>query len=484
MEGAKPDLYLADKLKKYAGSGILPMHMPGHKRNTAEFQWLSGLSCRMDITEIDGFDNLNEPEGIFAELNELAAETWGADHSICMVNGSTGAILAAVRTAMAHGGELLIFRGCHKSVYNAAELCGARMNYLIPEMDKKTQIWGSIAPESVNDALQNNPDIRLVVITSPTYEGVISDIEKIAEVCHGHNVPLLVDEAHGAHLGFGSFPKSAVRCGADMVVQSLHKTLPSLTQTAVLHINNGLISYSEAQRNAAIFQSSSPSYLLSSSIDGCVRYMAQKGHLRAEEWLDALKQVDETAARLKKLKILCRGTDTAEEHGFYNIDPSKIVIMTSDSNIQGAELAAILREEYGIEPEMVSGDYVIAMTGMGDDEESINRLCVALSDIDLKIRKRKNFDFQPEPVIIPEKVLEVSDAITSKSVQLALSESVGRVSAEYVWAYPPGAPVIVPGEKINESVINQIIGLYSSGISVHSTAKDVPYCIFCVEKPY
>ncbi len=477
-------MYLSDKLKKYATSGFLPMHMPGHKRNYSKFPWLTGLGCRTDITEISGFDNLNEPEGIFAELNSLAAETWGAKHSIAMTNGSTGAILAAVKTVMGQGGRIIIFRGCHKSVYNAAELCGADIEYILPETEVQTGIWKSVTPEQVKDSLEKFPDTKLVVITSPTYEGVISDISGISRVCREREVILMVDEAHGAHLGFGGFPESSVKLGADIVVQSLHKTLPSLTQTAMLHLCSDRVDYISLMQNAAIFQSSSPSYILSSSIDGCVRYMAERGNAEAEAWLSCLTICDDAAKKLKRLRIMRYGGDRTENSGFFSFDPSKLVVLTTGAQISGPELGALLRDEYSIEVEMISTDYLIAMTGMGDTPDTIKRFCQALLEIDGNLRTRKNICEKVSAVSVPEKIMTPGEAALCRWVQLPLSESVGEISREYVWAYPPGAPVLVPGERIDNRTVEQIIELYSAGVSVHSTRKDVPYSICCVDKSY
>ena len=460
---------LLDKLKNHAASGPLPMHMPGHKRNHAAFPWLTALGGGLDITEITGFDNLNAPEGLFRNLEHRAARLWGVDETICLVNGSTVGVLAAVRAALERGGELLMARGSHKSVYHAAELTDATVHYLTPRMDTAFGVWGSVTPEEVANALEAHPEARLVAITSPTYEGVISDVRAIADVCHAHGVPLLVDEAHGAHLGFGGFPVGAVKCGADLVVQSLHKTLPSLTQTAVLHINGGLIDPLDVRRNAAMFQTSSPSYLLSASIDGCVDCLEREGDGLANQWLAALTGFRRDICGLEKLKILDNG-------GFFALDPSKIVISTAGTDLTGPALMDTLREKYGIELEMAAGDYVIAMTGMGDDEHSVGRLAAALRAIDAVCGTGP----AParRPVVLPERKMSARKALTAPGGYVDLADAVGRISGEYVWAYPPGAPVLVPGEVIDESALDAIF----AGHDLHSTRGCVPKRIFCVDQ--
>ena len=460
---------LLDKLKIYTASDAVPMHMPGHKRNMTAFPWLGELGGRLDITEIDGFDNLNDPQEIFAELEERVAKLWGADRSICLVNGSTAGVLSAVRAALERGGELLMARGSHKSVYHAAELTGVTAHYLTPHIDIESGIWGSVTAEDVARALDGHPDVRLTAITSPTYEGVISDVRAIADVCHERGVVLFVDEAHGAHLGFGGFPENSVRCGADLVVQSLHKTLPSLNQTAVLHINGDRVDPLDVRRNTSMFQTSSPSYILASSVDGCVRYLEREGGSAADRWLAARRKFDEDVRGLCNLRVY-RGGDTV-----YKLDPSKIVISSAGCGISGAELMEVFRNKFNIELEMAGVDYVVAMTGMGDTEETLRRLAQAVCDADRMCRRCGDIP-SPHGFALPERRMTAHEAIAASGEFCRVADALGRVSAEYVWAYPPGVPLLVPGEVIDEDVIQKI----TSGRILHSTRGDVPGRILCI----
>ena len=214
----------------------IPMHMPGHKRNTALSPYLKKLGADVDITEITGFDNLNNACGILKESMEKAANLRKADRAFYLVNGATGGILAAVSALVGNGDKVIVARNCHKSVYNAIELAGAVPVFVLPKVDEKTGIPGDIKKEDIENEIKTNPDARLVIITSPTYEGIVSDIKGISEACHKAGIPLLVDAAHGAHLGYGyGFPEDAYTQGADISVESLHKTLPSLTQTAICY---------------------------------------------------------------------------------------------------------------------------------------------------------------------------------------------------------------------------------------------------------
>lgn len=468
---------LLDKLKKYSESDALPMHMPGHKRNENAFPWLSELGSKLDITEIDGFDNLNDPQEFFKDIEMRASKLWGADESICLVNGSTAGVLAAVRTALERGGEFLMARGSHRSVYHAAEITGAKTHYLLPEIHA-SGIWGAVSAGDIAKILDSNTNIRLVAITSPTYEGVISDVRAISEVCHARGVPLFVDEAHGAHLGFGDFPESAVKCGADIVVQSLHKTLPSLTQTAILHVNNGIIDSKDVRRNAAMFQSSSPSYLLSASICGCIEYLESEGEQAADRWLDALKSFYESTSALQNLHIRNNSDFCIDAV----LDPSKIIVYTAGTDLSAAELMGIMRSTFNIELEMAAEDYALAMTGMGDTKETLMRLSEALHEIDNMCRKKggTTSNIQPEAkhFTIPERRLSIREAVNSDGEFYDIASAEGKISGEYVWAYPPGIPLTVPGEVITADGIKAIV----SGVNIHSTYGKVPERIFCAVK--
>ena len=249
---------LFEKLKKYSESDFYPYHMPGHKRNSVGR--LSDDITKIDITEIDGFDNLHMPEGIFREMQERASSIYGADESFFLVNGSTGGILSAISAALDEGDRILMARGSHKSAYHAAYLRKLSISYLYSPIIKEFDICDSITAEQVEEALSADPDIKAVFIVSPTYEGRIADIEKIAEVVHKRGIILIVDEAHGAHLGMSDgFAPNSCQAGADIVIHSVHKTLPALTQSALLHVNGKLADRERIKRFLRIYQTSSPS---------------------------------------------------------------------------------------------------------------------------------------------------------------------------------------------------------------------------------
>ena len=257
------------------GVACYPFHMPGHKRNTA----LTGddFPYGRDITEIAGSDNLHDASGVILSECERAARLWGAASAHILVNGSTCGILAAIRAYAGHDRGVVVARNCHKSVYNGIELCRLQPTYIYPAIDPESGICASITPAEVESALAKAPDAKLVIVTSPTYEGVISDIAGIAAVAHAHGALLLVDAAHGAHLGFFDFPAHPVSLGADVVICSLHKTLPAPTQTALALIGKGCPDPGALACQLAVFETSSPSYVLMEQAARCIRLLEQRG---------------------------------------------------------------------------------------------------------------------------------------------------------------------------------------------------------------
>lgn len=448
---------------------MLPMHMPGHKRNLAlsgEDGYLAALCADCDITEIAGFDNLAEPEDVLLSIRKRAAVLWHSEDSYLSVNGSTGAILASIFTTVSRKETVIMARNCHKSVYNGLQLADARPVYLLPERDAATGAGGAITPEMVEAALREQKAAKLVVITSPTYEGVVSDVEGICHAAHAYGVPVLVDSAHGAHFGFGEFPKSAVDCGADLVVQSIHKTLPSLTQTAILHRNGSLVSAERLQNALNIFQTSSPSYLLMASVEGCIGLLEERGELLFERWCQALSEFYRAAEMLRLIKVI--GTDQSKtDAAVFARDKSKIIISTRGTDLTGPELMERLRTEHRIELEMAADRYGLAMTGMGDTEESLARLLQALFAIDAQCGKGPVEELLYPG--LPKVCRSVTEAMCDRTEECELKDAVGKIAAEYVWAYPPGVPLLVPGEEISKEIVRFLLRKEADGVQLHRT---------------
>lgn len=463
---------LIDELEEYCDK-MIPMHMPGHKRNTdisKKFRYLKRLGADLDITEVEGFDDLHEAEGILKESMERAALFWGSDRVQYLVNGSSCGILAGIYALTDHGDKVIAARNCHKSVYHAIELRGLDPIFVLPPEDEETGILGSIDPKDVEEALNQHPDAKLIILTSPTYEGVISDIEGICKIAHRRGIPVFVDEAHGSHLGhYGIFPSSAVKCGADLVVQSLHKTLPGLTQTALIHINEKRIDVDSVKRAVSIFETSSPSYLLLSSIDSCTAFLEEEGEEAFRQWKERLSEFDEKVSNLKSLYLFSR--NGKKNPSVFDYDESKLVICTGSLGKSGREVSDILRKEYSIETELSSLNHCIAMTGMGDRRSDMESLAEALIQIDNRERKADVCRKGQKLYSVPAKNCSVSKALSLNSHIVTYEEAEGRVSAEYIWAYPPGIPLIVPGEIVGGELIELFRSYKAAGISLRSTGK-------------
>lgn len=366
--------------------------------------------------------------------------------------------------------KILVARNCHKSVYNAIELNFLEPVFIEPEKNE-FNIDLDISAEQVEKALKEHQDIKLVVITSPNYEGVISNIKRISEIAHMYNIPVLVDEAHGAHLNFVKELKEAeaINSGADIVVQSLHKTLPALTQTAIMHIQGNMVSENKVERALDIFETSSPSYILMSSIDECLTIIEEKGIVLFEKYEKNLKEFYTKINELKKLKVL-------RNHIKNNIkyDIGKIVVITEGTNINGKQLADILRIKYNIEVEMANVNYIIAMTSICDTNKNFEKLADALIEIDKKL-EYKNEKEQKYSTNIPERKMSIKETEMLKDFKfINFRQALGMVSKEYIWIYPPGIPIITPGEVISQEIIEKLESIMQSDISVKTSCGKFP----------
>lgn len=477
-------------LAELAGSSAVPMHMPGHKRNVSGSAYLKALGAKYDVTEIEGFDDLHHPQGILKQAMGRAAALWGSDVCFFLVNGSTGGLLALLRAVAGTtgSGRLIMARNCHRAVYNAAELLELEPVYIAPTPAESFGFCGSVTPKSVELALRDNPGAP-VILTSPTYEGVISNISEIAIICHMYGSPLLVDEAHGAHLDHSRhFTGGAVAAGADAVVQSVHKTLAGLNQSALLHLQGELISAEDVARQLSVFQTSSPSYPIMASIDGAVDMISRRGGELFSAWSRRLDEFDRRVSALQKLRIPghseffpCQPVDKKpgyiprilDDRGIYSIDRSKIVVSCEGTDTTGVELMDRLREDFGIYGEMAAGGYMVAMTGLLDKAESMERLGDAICTLDREIRStgpRQPF----KGAAIPPRRMPASVALREPSRRMALRDAKGRIAAEYVWAYPPGIPLVVPGEELTEELISSFIIQREAGVALRSTTGGMP----------
>ncbi len=475
---------LFEKLEAYGKSEYYPFHMPGHKRRGAGA--LSEELARLDITEIDGFDNLHHPQGLFLRIQDRIARLYGAEESFCMVNGSTGGILSAVSAALPVGGHMLMARNCHRSVYHAAYLRNLKISYLYPETNKEFGICEAVTPRQVQAALERDPDIDAVFLVSPTYEGRIADIRGIAQAVHDRGLPLIVDEAHGAHLGLAEgFGRNSCQAGADLVIHSVHKTLPALTQTALLHVNGERVDRERLKRFLNIYQSSSPSYILMASIDNVMDVIERQGFSLFADFRNRY------LAMLRKLghcEILRFSPREPEQ------DIGKLLISGSRGGISGRRIYDILRLEYGLQPEMAAPGYCLAMFTVGDSAEGYDRMTKALKALDRRIRdgeippdcetgpgeagsgedwltpgdagRGEEAASYPGENLQREEVCSLTEAWDLETEWVPLEKASGNCAGGFVNLYPPGIPLLAPGEKITEKHCRLIAGYIRQGLQV------------------
>ncbi len=437
---------LHKKLEQYRDKDVYPFHMPGHKRQ------LDG-AYKIDITEIDGFDNLNNPTGIIKDLNEEIARMYNSKKSYFTVNGSTCGNLSAISAVADAGDYIIISRNCHKSVYNAAFLRKLHVEYIMPEMYNDTLI-GEVTIDSVREAVQrlekSSIKPKAVVITSPTYEGVVSDIPAISMYLHSKKIALIVDSAHGAHFHFHeAFPEDYIEL-IDICIMSAHKTLPVLNQAAIVHVNSTLVDAENVKRYISMYQTSSPSYVIMDSMSRAIELLGEND--LHKNYVKCLYDFYEDVSKLHALSV---------ESISNNRDISKIVIYTN-GYLKGEELCQILRSKYHLELEMCNREYALAMTSCMDTEDGLRRLSGALTEIDgeldiSKKDKKTNMRFLRDHT----KKLELYE-VSNNYEELPYEKCEGRILAETIIAYPPGIPLIVSGEVIEKEDIDYIRENYNS----------------------
>ncbi len=464
-------------LEEYKGLGYYPFHMPGHKRNRVG----EGLELPnpffIDITEIDGFDNLHRSEGILKESMDWAAQVYSSDETHYLVNGSSCGILSAVCGCTFPGEAILISRNCHKSAYHGILLNRLHTEYVYPQVIKDLGIQGGILPEDVEKKLESHPEIQAVVMVSPTYDGMVSHIEKISEIVHHRHIPLIVDEAHGAHFSFGQegeFPVSALQKGADVVIQSLHKTLPSLTQTAILHMKEkylGKEKMERIRRYLSIFQSSSPSYVFMISIENCIGYMEKEGRRRLSQFHQELMNF--YCIQSKLCHITIPGREQIGHSGVYDKDDSKILMVPGYKNKNGIWLKDYLKDFSHLELEMCTEQYSLALTSLLDSRESLEKLEIGIRRADKEIQEGEKVTLdisQYTGIFEIVSVYTIAEAADMPGRMEKLEDCAGKISAEFVSIYPPGIPCLVPGERISQEMVEVLIKYWKMGLTIMGIA--------------
>lgn len=464
---------LFDALMEYVNRETIPFHVPGHKKGQGideEFKSFIGENpFKIDVTVFKLVDSLHHPTGAIKKAQELAADAYGSDAAFFSIHGTSGAIQAMIMSVVTSGEKIIIPRNVHKSVTAGIILSGATPVYMQPELDKKLGIAHSITPETVKATLKEHPDAKAVLIINPTYYGVATDIKTIADLVHEYDIPLIVDEAHGPHLKFNDkLPMSAMEAGADICAQSTHKIISALTQSSLLQVKSKYVDVARVQQILNLLQTTSPSYILMASLDCARRQIALNG----KELLDKAINLS-TYARNEINKIpgfYCFGEEILGNPGVHALDPTKITITCRDLGITGYDLDMILSNKYHIQFELSDLYNVLAVGSFGDTKENFDILLNALKEISSEYmgKSNKKPDFLDIPDI-PEQKMIPRDAFNSVKESLTLRESIGHISGEFLLAYPPGIPILCPGEIISKSIIDYVEDLKSVGLYVQGT---------------
>ena len=487
---------LADLLKKYIGSDRVSLHIPGHKGASVSegTEQLAELFppevLRADITEIDGFDDLHCPEGVIAQAQELAADLFGAEETFFLVNGTTSGIIAAVAAAAYEGQPILVGRDCHKSVTRGLIFSGAMPVYAECGFDESLGIPCGISVSAVQAALEHNPGVRALILTNPSYYGTYSQLRQISELCHDRGVQVIADEAHGAQLYFASQEGacSALSAGCDISVQSTHKMLGSLTQSSMLHVRGDLADRDRLRYLVHLMNTTSPSYLLMASLDAVRCNMA---HCGEEVWRRVLSIADEAAARIENIpRIRCIRDYTDADGVRRKIEGARLLISAAEMGIGGRELADILTCRYHIDVEFADHLYVIAAAGSGTTDREFLLLENALREIAGEMTDDAAIQCGQQEFSVREEswshhvqrnmatarlrhrlVMTPRKAFYSQHEMIPLAEACGRTAAFDIAVYPPGIPVLYPGEEITEEIRDYLLCELDGGSHIHGITQ-------------
>lgn len=424
-------------LQAYHEQGNIPFHTPGHKGRGRGINWEA-----LDLSELPGLDDLHDPEGAILEAQALAAATFGAEHTFFLINGSTVGNQAMVMAACQQGESILVARNCHRSTLAGIILAGAKPIPIAPIWDPQLGTYHGISLEGLTAAIRKHPEAKAVLIVSPTYLGISSDLQAIARLTHQAGMALMVDEAHGAHFQFDSaFAMTAMKAGADLAVQSTHKTLGAFTQASMLHQQGNRISANRIKQVLSLLQSTSPSYPLMASLD-LARREAQ------ELVTGALELALKARERIQRIPgIECLDGNWCGKAGIHAYDPTKLVILTGQRGLTG-EAALELLEERHIILEMATHGSMLAMVTVGNQPSDIEHLVRALSDLPTNHQAVLPI---PEPPMAP-RVVSITEAAWGLSEESLVQDAVGRVSAEIVAPCPPGIPLLTPGDQITPEI--------------------------------
>ncbi|RCX23014.1 arginine decarboxylase [Fontibacillus phaseoli] len=470
MDHQQTPLFTA--LKQHAAGNPVQFHIPGHKKGLGtdkEFrEFIGDNALSIDLINIAPLDDLHQPTGVIEDAQKLAADAFGADHTFFSVQGTSGAIMTMVLSICSPGDKIIVPRNIHKSVMSAIIFAGAKPVFVSPAQDESLGIDHGITTSSVRRALQRHPDAKAVLVINPTYFGVCAHLKEIVDLAHSFNVPVLVDEAHGVHIQFHEeLPMSAMQAGADMAATSVHKLGGSMTQSSVLNLNvkNGFVNPQRVQTIISMLTTTSTSYLLLASLDTARRNLALNGREMVQQALDMAHYL---RAEINKIEGLYSfGREILGGEATYDLDPTKVTIHVRHLGITGYETENWLREHYNVEVELSDMYNILCIITPGDTMESVDTLLTALRQLAETYYKENNAN---ELIVkipeIPQLSLIPRDAFYTDTEVIPFKESAGRIIAEFIYVYPPGIPILLPGEVISQSNIDYIVDHVEVGLPV------------------
>ncbi|MEX2416705.1 MAG: aminotransferase class I/II-fold pyridoxal phosphate-dependent enzyme [Paenibacillaceae bacterium] len=457
-------------LVNHANQQPVQFHIPGHKKGRGmenEFrQFIGDNALSIDLINIAPLDDLHRPSGIIKDAQELAADAFGADYTFFSVQGTSGAIMTMILTVCSPGDKIIVPRNVHKSIMSAIIFAGARPIFISPVMDTKLGIAHGVTTNSIRRALEKHPDAKAVLIINPTYYGISTNLQEIVDLTHSYDIPVLVDEAHGVHIHFhDNLPLSAMQAGADLAATSVHKLGGSLTQSSVLNVRGERISSARVQSIISMLTTTSTSYLLLASLDTARKQLALHGREMAE---NAIRMANRARTHINQIRgLYCFGEDILGGEATYDYDPTKLTIHILKLGINGYEAEIWLREHYNIEIELSDMYNILCIITPGDTEQTIDILITALQQLsDRHIEHDQSIEVVVKIPEIPHLSLSPRDAFYAETEIVEFTKAAGRIIAEFIFVYPPGIPILLPGEVITQDNIDYIIEHLEVGLPV------------------
>lgn len=473
MRFKQTDTPLLAAMQYYIKDGVIPFHTPGHKQGKGMHPVLETLigkeALALDLALIEELDDFYEPYGCIKDAQDLAAQLYGADHSFFVINGTTGGIYAMILATAGPGQKIIVPRNAHRSIIGGILLSGAIPIFMQPEIDHELGIAMGVTPETVKAAVAQHPDAKAVLIINPTYYGVATDLKQIVEIVHQCEMVVLVDEAHGPHLKFSQrLPLQAIDAGADICAQSSHKIIGALTQASLVHCREGRIRVPHLKAMLQLTQSSSPNYIMLASLDVARMQMATEGETLIEKSIDLANWARTEINKIPGL--YCFGDEKIGNPGVFEMDPTKVTVTVKGLGLTGAEAEKILRHEYKVQAELSDIYNLLFMITLGDSEYEVRILLAALADLALKFARplehvEENW-VQTHYPAMPQGVLSPRDALFGSTHMMPFGDSAGMICAEIVTFYPPGIPVLCPGERITQEMIDYCQLLKQGGMHI------------------